>query len=179
MISENDFGIMSETYQGRARMCVSEFVNKFQSSARIQSLSIIGENEIPISFRVSANPPNIQIIEFPIGGKNAGIMRIREKLNTVFPLDIAIVGADDLMRELIVAQSADSVIKQIVAMGLIDRATKQFLKELAENQPALFIIMQRYLMGIETTDKQTIPFNLVTESDDQTFQHIQELTRYL
>lgn len=172
--------IRSENYQNCARACIDAFLCKFQPSAKPRSLSVIGKDEVPISLRVNANPPNIQIIEFPIGGKNAGITRIREKLNIALsPIDIVVVSAEDLTRELIITQSADDVIRQIIATGLVDRIAAQFLKELADSQPALFIILQRYLMGIETTDKQAIPFHLVTGDNDKIFQHIQEIAGYL
>ncbi|GEM_PF-5696667 len=184
---EDDLGISGLKYQKRAKACIQTYLNSFSPSSKSYELKTTRTHEIPISILVHENPPSVQIRQSPQGGKSAGLSRIQEQLS--LPADTETVGEliipktkilmaqeHDLTRECIILTLRDSAANAIVENGLISpKCVAAMLHELKKGHPDFFIVVQRYLIGIEQTDGYKVPYSIVNEKDERAFEYLETL----
>lgn len=168
--------ITQAAYQKRAEQCVTQFLQKFQTSLRPQQLAVFNEHDTPFTLRVTKNPPSLQIKQLPHGGTAAGELRIREKLSPVTKRTLVVAGAQDLTRECIVVMLHDQTINTILQSGLL--APEQIaavLESLRIDSPEMFVVVQRYIIGIERFDGLCVPYKIVPADDEETFEYLNRL----
>lgn len=174
---EDTPGIMQISYQKRAQKCVTLFLEKFHASSRSQQLNALSENDVPFTIRVNTNPPSLQIRQLPNGGIHAGELRIHEKLARANTSESIVVAENtDLTRECIIVMLRDSVIDAILENGLLTpEQIASFLEAIRSGNPDFFIVVQRYIMGIERKDGLSVPYKIVPAHDDETFEYLSKL----
>lgn len=172
-----EVGIAKPAYQMQAVETVSSFLNLQKATGH--SFSISPENKTSkITVRVKETPPSVQIIHSPQGGQKAGQKRVQEKLflpEEVEPL--VTVSENDLTRETIVMNLKDSTLDQILTAGLMTpRQIISLIQFLYDDQPNLFIVVDRFLFGIEPLTKTPSPFKLVEMGDKETWGYLKNLS---
>lgn len=176
---ENLLEITSHAYQNRAFACVSQFLSSFHVSPKTQSKKLRENENIPVTLRVNEKPPSVQILQLPQGGVNAGELRISEKLSSsVIPAKAGILIAheEDLTRECIIVTLNDSTIETILKNELVaPERVAEALEKIRRGHPNFFVVVQRYIIGIERKSGLKVPYSIVEESDKKTFHYLEQL----
>lgn len=172
-----EVGISKPAYQMQAFETVSSFLNLQKNAG--QSFSISPENDASkITVRVKETPPSVQIIHSPQGGQKAGMKRIQEKLYLPEDIDpIVTVSENDLTRETIIMNLKDATLDKILTAGLL--SPQQMISLIAflhDDQPNLFIVVNRFLLGIEPLTKTPSPFKLIEMEDRETWGYLKNLS---
>lgn len=180
MVLQEIKSIEESFYQRRAQFCVTNFLQSFPESKKTQSLLLPGENTAPISLNLHKNPPSIQVRKFPVGGANKGIIRIRSKLSENLSQPIVVAEEKDLTRECVIITLGDTTLDLILGNGLFPSLQiAEVLQNLKQGHPDYFLVLQRYIMGIEKDDGLKVPFDIVTPQDDATFVYLETLPKSL
>lgn len=176
---EDSAGITFPQYQNRALECVSHFLAAFQSSPKTQSKKLRDNESVPVTLRVGDDPPSVQILQLPKGGIPAGELRISEKLSSgVIPAKAGILVAheEDLTRECIIVTLNDNTVDAIIQNELVaPHRIAELLEKIRRGHPNFFIVVQRYIMGIERKSGLKVPYSIVEESDEKTFHYLEKL----
>lgn len=174
---EDSIGITFPQYQNRALECVSQFISAFHASPKTQSKKLHANENIPVTLRVNDDPPSVQILQLPKGGMRAGELRIGEKLskqNSATPLVIA--HEEDLTRECIIVTLNDNTVDAIIQNELVaPHRIAELLEKIRRGHPNFFIVVQRYIMGIERKSGLKVPYSIVEQSDEKTFLYLEKL----
>lgn len=188
---QDELGISGAEYQKRTEACIHAYLRSFSPSSKSYELKTTSSDEIPVSIRVYENPPGVQIQQAPRGGKLAGLLRIQEKLglpedtetigDLVVPkTKILIAEESDLTRECIILTLRDNTVNTILANGLITpQQAAAVLQKFQKSHPDFFIVVQRYLIGMEHTDGYKIPYGIVTQKDETAFEYLETLPQSL
>lgn len=195
MIKTNDeLGISSSSYQKAAEMCVRNFLENFEPSAKNRKLALPNDANTPFEIRVRKNPPSVQIRHFPKGGIKAGQLRICEKISLpqedfeeicegklLLPKTPLILADEaDLTRESIILTLGDNTISEMLKQEFIaPKQATEILENTRRGHPDFFIIVQRYLMGIEYGDGLKIPYGIIAETDSDTLEYLTKLPAQL
>lgn len=143
-----------------------------------RALSLKGNESTKITVRIREKPPSLQIIHYPIGGVRAGINRMCEKIlkaREESSSGITIVHNEDLTRETIILTLEDTTTDEILEHKLLmPEELASLFAAAKEFQPKLFITIHRSLMGIEQQDGQKIPFHLIENGDNQTWDYLEK-----
>lgn len=182
----DQFSITSKDYQAWAAECVAQFLAEFRDDGRR------GGATTPLKIRVHENPPSVQIIKLPEGGAHAGTARIREKLaeESLQPRqtesgffmqpEMVLAREADLTRECIIVTLRDETVDTILEHELLaSQKVAEVLEALRQGHPNFFIVVQRYLLGIEQHDGVKVPFSVVEEHDEQTRKYLENITQHL
>lgn len=174
----------SVSYQTWIAECVASFLAHFSPSPKNHYGKLSDSEGIPMSLRIRENPPSVQIIQSPAGGEKAGIQRIREKLidekNDFFIPELVVANEKDLTRECIIVTIQDRSLLNILDNNLLAPAkTAEIIEALRKNYPHFFIVVQRYILGIEAQDGFKVPYKVVTEEDRETLQYLENLPHRL
>lgn len=187
----DELGIGGTEYQKRAQACVYTYLDSFTPSSKSYELKTTNANKVPISILVHENPPSVQIRQSPQGGKSAGLSRIQEQLGLpedtetlgelIIPKTKILVAQEhDLTRECIILTLGDSTVNTIVENGLImPKQIAAMLAEFQKGHPDFFIVVQRYLIGIEQTSGYKVPYGIVNEKDERAFEYLETLAHDL
>lgn len=180
---EDSIGITFPQYQNRALECVSQFLAAFKASPKIQSKKLCGAENIPVTLRVHEKPPSVQILQLPQGGPAAGELRISEKLvqeNSSQKNSLIIAREEDLTRECIIVTLNDSTIETILKNELVaPERVAEVLEQIRRGHPNFFVVVQRYIIGIERKSGLKVPYSIVEESDEKTFHYLEKLPEIL
>lgn len=189
----DELGIASAVYQNAAETCVRNFLKNFEPCGKNQRLQQPRESATPFEIRVQQNPPSVQIRQFPEGGSKAGGMRIHEKMARqeseenfsnacggafLIPETPLILAEEtDLTRESIILTLGDATMEQMLAQQFISpKLATEIVQTLRIGHPDFFIIVQRYLLGIEYRDGVKVPYGVVEGKDEKTFDYLDHLT---
>lgn len=176
---ENNIGITFPQYQNRALECVSQFLSAFHASPKTQSKKLRENENVAVTLRVHEKPPSVQILQLPKGGPAAGETRISEKLfSNVIPAQAGILVAheEDLTRECVILTLNDSTVDTILQNELVaPHRVAELLEKIRRGHPNFFIVVQRYIMGIERKSGLKVPYSIVEESDEKTFRYLEKL----
>lgn len=189
----DELGITSVEYQNRALECVANFLANFEEKQKRHVLKLQSGDSLPLHVRVHENPPSVQIIQEPRGGSRAGVLRIQEKLSRpkdqtiknipelIIPTpQIILAEENDLTRECIIVTFRDDTLNTILEGGLISPSQAQeFIGMLRTGHPDFFLIVQRYLLGFEQHDGVQVPYGIVTQKDETTFQYLEKFPKLL
>lgn len=199
----DELGITTSVYQKQTGAIVEEFLVVFGDAAKRTSSANrpkqlwdgFTDNDTPFSIRLNEKPPSVQIIQHPKGGEEAGVRRIKNKMippefqnettasGIVLPNQcitpesaIAIAEITDLTRELILVTLDDKTVIAIMSQGLLrPEEVSQLLKLLQQKHPEHFVIVQRYLLGVESEYDCKVPFSVIPSDDRETFQYLTDL----
>ena len=183
----DELGISGGEYQKRAQACVLSYLHCFSPSSKSYELKTTDPNKIPVSIRIHGNPPSVQIEQAPVGGRSAGLMRIKEKMHADEPLEtigefivpktkILIAEENDLTRECIILTLQDGAIETILSNELMaPEQVAETLEKIRCGHPNFFVVVQRYIIGIERNSGLKVPYSIVEESDKKTFDYLEEL----
>lgn len=176
---EDSIGITFPQYQNRALECISQFLSAFHASSKTQSKKLRGNENVAVTLRVHENPPSIQILQLPKGGVAAGELRISEKLaqeNARQKTPLVIAREEDLTRECVIVTLSDDAIETILKNELVaPERVAEVLEKIRRGHPNFFIVIQRYIMGIERKSGLKVPYSIVEESDEKTFRYLETL----
>ncbi|MBI2638367.1 hypothetical protein HYW83_02145 [Candidatus Peregrinibacteria bacterium] len=183
---EDELGVTSTTYQKRAADCLGTFLAAFQPSPKSHRPKFLGNEDTPFSLRITQEPPSVQILQYPQGGVQKGIQRMRRKMTgfagmlDMAPQQLVLAHAGDLTRECIIVSLRDDTMETILKSGLLSpEQVAQLLKVVREGHPDLLVVVQRYIMGIEAEAGLQVPYSFVAESDRATFEYLTALPENL
>lgn len=173
-----ELGIAKPAYQNRAEKTIYSFLHLPETSKNSFGLTLEEPDSTKIKIRVKESPPSVQIVHTPLGGEKAGTLRIQEKLYLFDKTDpIVTVPENDLTRETIILNMQDQALDQILLAGLLSpQQIIALVSYLHENQPNLFVVFDRYLMGIESMTKTPVPFKVVEMNDETTWGYLKDLS---
>lgn len=180
-IEAENLGITSRNYQREIADCVGGFLARFQPSAKTHNAArSLDRDEIPFKVRVREEPPSVQIVQLPQGGPAAGIQRIRNKMTGFVgvqtPDSLVVARETDLTRECVIVTLADNTVETILGQGLLSpEQVAEVLALLRQDSPHLFVVVQRYIMGIESEAGLPVPYHVVPETDRPTFEYLSNL----
>ncbi|PIQ77562.1 hypothetical protein COV82_03825 [Candidatus Peregrinibacteria bacterium CG11_big_fil_rev_8_21_14_0_20_46_8] len=182
-LSELSAVVTRPEYQHQAQQCVIDFLalnytQKIETAAQ------------KISLRIHERPPSVQVIQHPDGGMRAGATRMREKITTPTAIQtpnglhlasnqIVVANMQDLTRECIVVTLEDPTISTLLENDLLAICDIPALQNLRCEQPKIFIVLQRYLMGIEKEDGIRVPFDFVSYENIETLDFLSSLPTLL
>ncbi|MEK7524634.1 MAG: hypothetical protein AAB588_06450 [Patescibacteria group bacterium] len=177
----DELGITSSDYQQWAAHCVGTFLANFEPSPKNRMRAVSEETSAvtPYRIRVLENPPSVQVVQMPQGGVEAGRKRIQEKI--AGPSEIILTAEEkDLTRECIILTLHDALIESILKSGLLlPGEAAKILDELRKDRPKFFVVVQRYLMGIESDAGIKIPYSIVEKTDIRTMEYLEQLPSHL
>ncbi len=178
---EEDMGITSGKYQREIADCVGGFLAHFRPSAKTHHAARnVNGSETPFKVRIRETPPSVQIVQLPQGGLAAGIQRIRNKMagfvGMQAPDSLVVARETDLTRECVIVTLADNTVKTILGQGLLSpEQVAEVLAILRQGSPQLFVVVQRYIMGIESEAGLHVPYHVVPERDRPTLNYLSAL----
>lgn len=176
---EDSIGITFPKYQNRALECVSQFLAAFRADQKTQSKKLRENENVPVTLRVNEDPPSVQILQLPQGGIRAGELRISEKMSldaTHTNAEILVAREEDLTRECLIVTLNDSAMDTMLQNELVaPHRVAELLEMLRRGHPNFFIVVQRYIMGIERKSGLKVPYSIVEESDKKTFRYLEKL----
>lgn len=176
---ENLLEITSCAYQNLALECVSQFLAAFRADQKTQSKKLRENESVPVTLRVHEDPPSVQILQLPQGGIRAGELRISEKLSldaTHTNAKILVAREEDLTRECLIVTLNDSAMDTMLQNELVaPHRVAELLEKIRRGHPNFFIVVQRYIMGIERKSGLKVPYSIVEESDKKTFRYLEKL----
>lgn len=144
-----------------------------------------------VQIRVNENPPSVQIKRLPEGGFASGFQRIAEKIEANLEFEnraglilpnskIVVAHEEDLTRESIILTLNDSAMSAILENGLISpEQMSKTLENFKKIGPDYFVIVQRYIIGIEAADGIKVPYAIIGNSDEKTMQYLEKLPSLL
>lgn len=186
ILEAENLGITSRDYQRKIADCVGDFLAHFQPSAKTHHAARgIEDNKIPFKVRVHERPPSVQIVQLPQGGPTAGIQRIRNQLTGFAgiqppPGSLVVARETDLTRECVIVTLADDTVETILGQGLLSpEQVAEVLALLRQGSPQLFVVVQRYIIGIEMEAGLPVPYSVVPESDRSTLDYLSNLPNQL
>jgi len=172
-------GIIFPRYQNRVVECVSQFLSAFCASPKTQSKKLRGNKNIPVTLRIHENPPSVQILQLPKGGPAAGELRISEKISkkeNSLENSLVVAHEEDLTRECVILTLQDGAIETILKNELVaPERVAEALEKIRRGHPNFFVVVQRYIMGIERKSGLKVPYSIVEASDEKTFHYLEEL----
>lgn len=192
----DELGVTSYAYQKAAETCVRNFLKNFGPAGKNHRLTVPNESETPLQIRVHENPPSVQIRQLPLGGLQAAQLRIREKISPKEPekdfqetcggklllpkTPIVLAKTADLTRESIILTLGAETMDQMLRQEFIrPKQTQEALAEIRAEHPDFFIVVERYLLGIEHRDGVSVPYSVVEETNQAAFLYLQNIPSLL
>lgn len=189
-------GVTSSAYQKAAETCLRNFLKNFAPAGKNHRITVPSESETPLEIRVHENPPSVQIRQLPRGGVQAAQLRIREKISPKEPeedfqetcggklllpkIPIVLAEKTDLTRESIILTLGAETMEQMLRQEFIrPRQMKEALAEIRADHPDFFIVVQRFLIGIEHQDEVKVPYTVVEESNAAVFEYLRHIPSLL
>lgn len=177
-----ELSIGTYAYQFRAARVIENWLRAFwkqPENSENFSHALRPENlQEKITVRVKGKPPSLQLIHHPEGGLHEQRIRVSAKLLELPEKKIVTVEEKNLTRETLIVTLEDTTMEEILKHRLIaPEKLAAIFKNLRELQPTLFIVIDRYLMGIEQKDNQKVPFHLIEQKDEETWQYLEEILR--
>lgn len=176
---EDSIGITFPQYQNRVAECMAQFLSAFRPSPKTQSKKLRENERVSVTLRVYEKPPSVQILQLPKGGVAAGAIRISEKLtqeNAQQKTSLVIAHEEDLIHECIIVTLNDTTVDTILQSELVvPHRIAELLEKIRRGHPNFFIVVQRYIMGIERKSGLKVPYSIVEQSDEKTFGYLEKL----
>lgn len=174
--------IQSLAYQKFAERCVLEYLS-------LKNKTLKCRLQAPVRLRMNAQPPSVQIVKMPEGGISEGVMRIKCKLQQpveiftndgiLLPCDLLLISENDLTSESILLTLENPAMSTLLAHDLISNCEAKVLLSLCNKKPNTFLILHRYLMGIERDDQVSVPFSVVGLTDQKILKELAQLPAVL